>query len=191
MPEMLGRDQDVAVGPAPALDLPAPELELSEDGGSAEGADGAVRFRLVAPPGTGRLRIFLEPRGAIDGVRIQGREVDWRDAGGSADDGPWVGHYAAPPAEGVEVEVQTSDPEALRVAAVAQQWELPGADRGGPGPRDASFMQAPWPWDSDTTMVRRQWAPADLSTSVAEGSEGSADSEDDSALAEPAEGAVQ
>ncbi|MGD2115049.1 MAG: M20/M25/M40 family metallo-hydrolase [Acidobacteriota bacterium] len=190
----LGRPVDLAVASAAPLELPAPELEVPAAAGEP---GGPVRLRLVPPPEADGMRILLTPRAAIEGVRVQGRTADLDSLPGRrpAPDEPGgdlvVLWYVAPPAEGVEIEVDTSDPEALEVAAIAQWWRLPGTDQGGPGPRDATFMQAPYRWDSDTTMVRRHWSAADLSP-VEDDEDGEADGLDgDDALANPEEGAVQ
>lgn len=160
LPEMLGREREVTVGPAPVLELETPELELLE-APSGPGAGTTLRLRLLPPAGADRLRIFLEPRSAIETVRLQGREAgDGSDAGEG--DGPLVLHYVAPPAEGVTLELEGTSPqdllESLEVAAVAQWWRLPPADQGGPGPRPGDLMPGPWPWDIDTTMARRSWS---------------------------------
>lgn len=159
LPEMLGHEREVTVGPAPVLEPGAPELELLA-APSGPGASQALRLRLVPPAGADRLRIFLEPRSALDTVRLQGREVE---SGSDAEDadGPLVLHYVAPPAEGVTLELEGASPEdllvTLEIAAVAQWWRLPTAEQGGPGPRPDDLMPGPWPWDIDTTMVRRSW----------------------------------
>ncbi len=155
LPEFLGRDGKLATGPAPVLPLAEPSLQLL-------GSDaGVTHLRVVPPAGAARVRILLSPRSAVEGVSIAGREAEL--AGADASDAPYVLTYFAPPTEGVDLDVTTADPKALQVAVAGQWWGVPTADQGGPGPKPEGYMQAPWPFDADTTLVRRAWSVGDLS----------------------------
>jgi len=158
LPELLGYPRKLATGPAPVIDLDEPRFELTGSDG------GVVHLRIVPPAGADRMRILLSPRDGVDGVTVQGRDADLSSvpARPGAADGPVVLTYFAPPPEGVDVDVTTSQPDELQVAAVGQWWGVPSAEQGGPGPMPDGFMQSPWPWDADTTLVRRTWRLDDL-----------------------------
>jgi len=184
MPEMLGYSRSLATGPAPALDLAQPALEaLRRDGDT-------VRVKVLPPAGTDRLRILLSPLSALEGVTVAGRTVKLSPAAAGADDAgkPLVLYYLAPPAGGVEVAVTSGDPDAVRIAAVAQWWGVPSAEQGGPGPLPAGLMQAPWPWDVNTTMVRREWALTEAPAAAETPATGEAPAAGQTAGAEAPEG---
>jgi len=168
LPELLPWPRPVAVAPAPVLERSGPELQVLERPDSGEGT---VRLRIVPPAGADRIRLFLEPRDGIDAVAVASREPQPVDAG----NGPVVVHYVAPPADGIELAVESSDPSALQVTAIAQWWALPSDAEGGPGVRPAELMVAPFFWDTDTTMVRRHWVVADVADAVMESDSASED----------------
>lgn len=194
LPEMLGHERELTVGPAPVLELGASELELAGDPSGPEASE-ALRLRLVPPADADRLRIFLEPRSAIETVRLQGREAE-SGSGGGEGDGPLVVQYVAPPAEGVILELEGASKEelleTLEIAVVAQWWRLPTAAQGGPGPRPDDLMPGPWPWDIDTTMVRRSWTALDqLGTSGDAESAPEQETDGAAAMEDAPEGAVE
>ena len=175
LPEFLGFPRKLATGPAPVLALAEPRLEIA-DGGAAGASGGApLHLRIVPPAGADRMRVLLSPRDAVEAVTVEGREVALPETG--AADAPYVIVYFAPPTEGLDLELTSSRPDEVRVAAVGQWWGVPSADQGGPGPKPDGFMQAPWPWDADTTLVRRAWTLGDLREATDQGMAGDEDTE--------------
>ncbi|MFP3939257.1 MAG: hypothetical protein ACLF0P_03025 [Thermoanaerobaculia bacterium] len=153
----LGSERPLATGPAPALELEAPELQLLESPG-AEGGDGGggrYRLRVIPPAGAHRLRLFVGPGEDLRSLRVQGRAAELPEEPG---DRLTVVVYAPPP-EGAELVLETGG-NAPQVEAVAQWFGLPPEGQGGPPPREAHLMPLPFGWDTDTTMVRKDLSVA-------------------------------
>lgn len=146
-----GWDRELAAGPAPALDYPAPVAERVAEAGAA-GEAGRHRMRVIPPPGAHRLRLFLGPAAEVRSVIVEDREAELpQDAG----EEPLHLLYWNPPSEGVNLTVELERSGPLELAAVAQWFGLPAEDQGGPPERPEGLMQASWPWDADTVMVRK------------------------------------
>jgi hypothetical protein len=146
----LGHDRELRVGPAPVLDLPAPTVTRL---GTEAAADGGRRFhlRVVPPPGAHRLRFLLSPAEQLRSATVAGREAilpEGRETASLL--------FSAPPAEGVDLVLETRGAEPLTMAAVAQWHRLPAEAEDGPGRRGAELMTADWPSDADTIMVRTE-----------------------------------
>lgn len=149
LPAFLGSDTDVTVARARALPLPSATLEVLEASARRH------RLRVVPPTGADRLRVMLAPGSALAGVAVQGRPIEVPDDLG---DGALSFVYSAPPSGGIELVIDTTGAQALDLGAVASWYRLPGADEGGPGPRESGTMATGRFRDTDTTLVRKQFA---------------------------------
>lgn len=151
----MGWDGELPAGPAPVLDYAPPAAEWAAGAapeGEAPPGAGSRRVRVVPPSGADRLRLFVGPAPALRSLSVQGREAELPEAPA---DGPLSLVYWNPPPEGVELAVELEGGAALDLAAVAQWFGLPAEAEGGPPPRPEGLMQASWPWDVDTVMVRK------------------------------------
>jgi hypothetical protein len=156
----IGWDGELAAGAAPVLPYAPPAAErISGAGPEGEAAPAAEshRVRVLPPPGADRLRLFLGPAAELRSVTVQGREALLPEDAG---DEPVQLLYWNPPAEGVEVAAELEGPGPLELAAVAQWFGLPAEAEGGPPARPEGLMQASWPWDVDTIMVRKDLSAA-------------------------------
>ncbi len=154
----LGVDRQAPSGPARVLDLPAARVE------PLAGADGSFRFRVVPPEGAELVRLlFPSGAAAVRKVVVDGRET------AAPGDGPLAVTYMAPPAEGVEVEVEPSAPGPLQLAVVAERDGLPSVEDGGPGPRPPATMRTSLLVDADSTLVRKSFTLQPGAASAPEG----------------------
>lgn len=154
LPEFVGFNRPLAVGPAPVLDLAAPELE--------------VVARTATPSGGRRFQLRAKSRISGDRMRLRfvatsdlvvtagGREMDCvRTPGQARDPKRCAFLFYAAPAEGLEIVAETSGATGLEVQLIDQRYGLPEVPGGLPGPRPEGVMQSGAEWDSDTTMVRK------------------------------------
>ena len=128
---------------APAAALPAPSITVARD--TAQGATRTVRLRLAAPPQAEFLILELAaPATPADlaGLTIDGRRVALDRAGAPRTGRPWILKFAAPPAEGVDVELELRTLAPVTLRAVAQLDGLP-AGVGALAPRPAGFLRRP------------------------------------------------
>jgi hypothetical protein len=146
----LGHDRELAVGPAPLLDLPEPSITTLAT--EAAGETGRrFQVRVVPPAGAHRLRFLLSPAERLRSVMVAGRPATLPEGAETLSL-----LYSAPPEEGVDLVIETGGEGPLKLAIVAQWHRLPSEAEGGPGRRGEDLMQAGWPLDADTTMVRTE-----------------------------------
>lgn len=134
---------DFPKAPAPALDLPGPEVQLLADG--TQGTTRTLQLRVTSPRGAefmyfnvvSPLTVTL----GIGGYRVEGRSRL---------------NLSAPPPEGFAVTVEVAAGSPVQILVVDRAIGLPALPGFNPSPRPASMMQAPDP-DGDSTMVSRNY----------------------------------
>ena len=123
------------------------------------GNESRFHLRVVPPPGAHRLRFLLSPAEQLRSATVAGRAAvlpEGRETASLL--------FSAPPAEGVDLVLETRGAEPLAMAAVAQWHRLPAEAEGGPGRRGAELMTAGWPLDADTIMVRTELVLDEVAT---------------------------
>lgn len=137
---------------APAAALPAPGVELLEDR-AGEGAR-TVRLRLTSPRGAQMLLVHTEAETAVRRALVNNRPVIEPDASAVRRLGLRLS-YAAPPGEGVELELELEPSSPLRLVVQDISYGLPDLPGRAFAPRPAHMMPTPSFRASDTTIVRR------------------------------------
>lgn len=140
-------------GAAPLAPLPAPRVEVLEDGSDGAGAVRRLRLRVTSPRGAPMLLLHTETE--ILAASINGRAVVETNAPTQTDRPRNLrASYAAAPPEGVELILETRPGAPVRLVAQDVSYELPALPGQTYRPRPAHMMPAPAYRTSDTTVVR-------------------------------------
>lgn len=136
--------------PAPVLALPAPAIERIAEEGSGPGR--VVRLRVAARRPAAVLRIALRSEAGLEAVTVAGERFAGIARPGSRGERILL-EYHAPPAEGIELIVETRRKGPLTVNVVDRSFGLPLHATSLPA-RPASLMPSPRLL-TDCTMVRK------------------------------------
>jgi len=131
---------------APAT-LPGPELRVLDD----RFEQGLRTTRVLVSSPRGAASLFVSVEAEVRGAAVGGKRIT---AGGRRDpaDGRWTLNYWAPPAEGVEVLLETAAPWRLVIRVADKSYGLP--DLPVLPQRPDHLTPAPFS-DSDSTFVTR------------------------------------
>jgi Peptidase family M28 len=154
LPEFVGFNRPLAVGPAPVLPLAPPELDvLARE--TTSGGGRRYHLRVRSPLSGDRMRLRFGSESDLV-VQTGGRVLDCVRVPNQPRDPKRCAFlfYAAPP-EGLELVVETTGATALDVQLIDQRYGLPEVPGGLPGPRPDGAMQSGNEWDSDTVLVRK------------------------------------
>jgi hypothetical protein len=146
---------------APLLSLPAPSLEVSEDRTVGDVRTMRLRVRSLREAQT----LMVSAHGPeIHRAAVNGRAIwnavevapDRSQAGGAQGEAPLFRlTYAAPPAAGIELTIETRAGASVGLVVEDFSFGLPAAALVGRSPRPDYMMPAPnYRW-SDVTVVRR------------------------------------
>jgi hypothetical protein len=138
---------------APAVPLPAPTVNVLED--RTEGDTRTLRLRLRSQRLAPMLIFYADAgvnvrRATLGGKSLYGADQNARDAAGA----PLRVSYVAPPAEGVELIVETDAAAPFKLGVEDLSYGLPESEGFNVRPRADDSMPAPSYRTSDTTVVR-------------------------------------
>ncbi len=140
--------------PAPLASLPTPEMTVLSD--ATEDGVRSLRLRLAARPGARMLQVQMDAGGSIEAANLGGQPLDLSNYAPATRGTLWF-NYAAPPDEGVEVEVRVRDGGTIRVSLADSSDGLPAFDGLNPE-RPATTMPTPGGVTRDGTIVRRSFS---------------------------------
>jgi Peptidase family M28 len=139
-------------GQAPAVELPAPSVELLED--RTDGNARRLRLRVASARRAPMLLLHTETE--ILAAYINGRPVV-EDGATYRSGAPMTlrASYAAAPPEGVELLLETRPSTPVRFVAQDLSYGLPALPGRAHAPRPPHMMPSPSYRTSDTTIIRR------------------------------------
>ena len=145
--------QPVWQADAPAASLPAPAVEVVED--RTEGDARTLRLRLRSTRAAPMLIFYADAetrvrRASLDGKPLQGADANAQDAAGA----PLRVSFVAPPAEGLELTVETDAAAPFKLGVEDLSYGLPETPGFSVRPRGDDTMPVPSYRTSDTTVVR-------------------------------------
>ncbi|MCB1057665.1 MAG: M20/M25/M40 family metallo-hydrolase [Acidobacteria bacterium] len=139
------------VGPAPALPLSPPQVELVER--SEETDPYRIVVRLRSERGAGAFYLKVETLARIETLTIDGRRWDFGVGGLSANDGGrWLLRYLGATGEPVELTFELDQQQPLELRLVDQTFGLPAIDDTVPA-RPSGSMANPYGPLTDVTLV--------------------------------------
>ena len=146
-------------GPAPVASLPAPEVSLVNE--STNNGVRSLHLRLISRREAPFISVMIESATDVLGATVNGKQIDNSQRSGPYDPNrPWRLFYYAPPAEGVELNLDIRPGQPLKLKVLDQSFELPAALTANFKPRPADKIPTPYPFNpyGDATMITRSFA---------------------------------
>ena len=148
--------QPVRMSDAPAASLPLPTVEVIED--RTEGDARTLRLRLRSTRLAPMLIFYADAETRVRKATLDGKPLYAADAQGDAARGvaaPTLRvSFVAPPAEGLELTVETDAAAPFKLGVEDLSYRLPEAQGISVRPRAEDMMPVPSYRTSDTTVVR-------------------------------------
>lgn len=141
--------------PAPVINLPAPKVTLLEDSKKENGTR-VLRLRLESPRQAGTLVAALDSEADVLHTLVDGREGESKAPPNRGGPRRWMLEYYALPAGGIELtlEVSSAEPIKLKVSDISEGLpETPGTTYTA---RPADIIPASLPY-SDSTVVTQSY----------------------------------
>lgn len=153
--QFLGFPRPMFYTAAPVVeDLAGPELDLLSVEPAGEGREGIVyRFRVRSAIDGHRMRVHLEADAPFVAVRAEGEAMVEPGPAAAEGDQRYRLLYHAPPADGLDLEVELAAVEDLDVAVVDQVFELPETVSERPSDLIPGYLT----WDTDSSLVLRRF----------------------------------
>ena len=145
--------------PAPAASLPAPEVALVND--NTNGGVRSVRLRVTSRRGAPFMSLTLESATEVIGASVNGKQIENSQMPAQSDPNrPWQLLYYAPPAEGIDLDLEIGPSQPLKLRVMDQSFELPAALTASIKPRPADKIPTAYPFNpfGDATLVSKRFA---------------------------------
>lgn len=142
------------VGAAPAMALAGPRLARIAD----ERSEGhrRLRFRISSARRAPELSLFIPSNVTVVRAIIDGQAVAEQPPYASTPSHPWGFRFLAPPADGIEVELELAGEGGVEVRLLDRTYELPEVDGSPPMARD--LMSVPF-YIARSTFVSEAYRP--------------------------------
>lgn len=138
---------------APPLPLAAPEVVLVAD--RPKDASRTVTLRISSPRGAPVISIYLDSA-LPEAVWVNGKPIE-EDRPATRKSGTWKMNYYNPAPDGIELTLEISSADSLKVRVVDQTYGLPEIPGGTLGSRPSEIIPAPVIF-SDSTIVSRTFS---------------------------------
>jgi hypothetical protein len=145
--------------PAPAASLPAPEVALVND--NTNGGVRSVRLRVTSRRGAPFMSLTLESATEVIGASVNGKRIENSQMPAQSDPNrPWQLLYYAPPAEGIDLDLEIGPSQPLKLRVMDQSFELPASLTASIKPRPADKIPTAYPFNpfGDATLVSKRFA---------------------------------
>lgn len=140
---------------ADTVALPAPEIKVLND--SAQENRRIVRVRVTSIRQAPLICIYGEPDSGIREIVISGKRTAFEPGIATASTNvPWVMHYYALPAEGLELVLELQPQAQVKLRVVDQSYELPVLPNFSVTARPEDLMPSSAPWN-ETTFVSKSF----------------------------------
>lgn len=146
-------------GQAPVASLPAPEVSLVSDNTN----DGVrtVRLRITSRRQAPFMSVTLESATEVIASSVNGKQIENSQMPAQTElNRLWRLAYYAPPAEGIELDLQVRSSESLKLRVQDQSFELPASLTASFKPRPADKIPTAYPFNpfGDATIVSKSFA---------------------------------
>jgi hypothetical protein len=141
---------------AAPVTLPAPNASVLSD--STQNTVRTMRLRLTSPRGAPVLSVYLDSVKNLQGVWVNGKRFEVEGTTGlSQRMRSWSLHYYNVLPEGIELTLQLSSEESLKMRVVDQSYGLPDLPEGTLVSRPAGIIPAPVVYN-DATVVSKSFS---------------------------------
>lgn len=144
---------------APVAPLPPPQVSLVDD--KTNNGVRSVHFHITSGREAPFIGVTFESATEVIGARINGKQIEnSRMSAANDPNRPWQLLYYAPPAEGIDLDLELRASQPIKLRVVDQSFELPASLTGAFKPRPADKMPTAYPFNpyGDATMVSKSFA---------------------------------
>jgi hypothetical protein len=150
-----GRPGRFLTSQAPGAELAAPMIEVLADGRSS--TERTLRLRVTSPRRAPIISLYVDADAEVHGTDVNGKVIKRLVAGAQPAPGNrWELRYYALPANGIELTLVSQSPQAIRIKAVDQSYELPFSSSTAFKSRPESIIPAPVS-RNDSTLVSKSF----------------------------------
>ena len=145
-------------GPAPVVQLPAPEISLVSD--NTNNGVRNVRLRVASRREAPFISVTLESATDVLAARVNGKQIDTSQVPAQTDPNlVWRLFYYAP-GEGIDLDLQVRPSQPLKFRVQDQSFELPASLTAAFEPRPADKIPTAYPFNplGDATIVSKSFA---------------------------------
>jgi len=145
--------------PAQVAQLPAPEVALLGD--ETNNGVRSVRLRVTSRREAPFLSVTLESATDVIGASVNGRQIENSHMAAQHDPNqPWELLYYAPPAEGIDLNLEIRPSQPLNIRVRDQSFELPASLLASFKPRPPDKIPTAYPFNpfGDATIVTKRFA---------------------------------
>jgi hypothetical protein len=146
-------------GPAPVASLSAPEVSLLAD--NTNNGVRSVRLRVTSRREAPFISVTLESVTEVIGASVNGKQIDNSKLPAQTDPNRlWRLFYYAPPAEGIDLDLEVRPSQPLKLRVQDQSFELPASLTASFKPRPADKIPTAYPFNplGDATIVSKSFA---------------------------------
>jgi hypothetical protein len=140
--------------PAPAAELPGSDVKLLEE--SAKDKLRVVRLLVTSSRRASIVSLQVESNAEVQAVQINGKRIDYSAVRANGHKN-WGMRYYAPPADGIELKLEITTGEPLKIRVVDQSYGLPEEALSSKQMRPANIIPAPYSF-GDATLVSKSFA---------------------------------
>ena len=135
--------------------LPAPNAAVLTD--STKDTLRTLKLRITSPRAAPVISVYIDSVKNLQGVWVNGRRVELEAAAASQRRGSWSINYYNAPADGIELTLELSPDESLKMRVVDQSYSLPDLPESALGSRPAGFIPSAVVY-SDATVVSKSFS---------------------------------
>lgn len=135
--------------------LPAPDAAVLSD--NTKDALRTLKLRITSPRAAPVISVYIYSVKNLQGVWVNGRRIEIEATAASQRRGSWSVSYHNVPPEGIELTLELSPEEALKMRVVDQSYSLPDLPESALGSRPAGFIPAAVAYN-DATVVSKSFS---------------------------------
>ena len=144
---------------AQVASLPAPEVSLVDD--RTNNGIRSLHLRLISRREAPFISVLIDSATEVIGASVNGKQIANSQTSGPNDPNrPWRLFYYAPPAEGVDLNLNIKPSQPLKLKVLDQSFELPASLTAAFKPRPPDKIPTAYPFNpyGDATIVTKSFA---------------------------------
>ncbi|MCP4540465.1 MAG: M20/M25/M40 family metallo-hydrolase [Chloroflexi bacterium] len=148
--------RELLQAPAPTVQLPSPDMVLLGD--STSNNTRMLDVRITSPRQASSIRIYIISKTRVLRAIVNGRQIDCSALpaqAGIEQGSQWGLVYWAPPREGIKLTLEIEPTQTVEIRVVDQSYGFPEIPGQHYEPRAEHMISAPFPINSDLTLVSK------------------------------------
>lgn len=144
--------------PAPVASLAVPEVSVLND--KTDNGVRSLRLHVTSRREAPLISVLLESATDVIGASVNGKYIENSQRPARSDQDPWGVFYYAPPAEGIDLDLQVRSSQPLKLRVTDQSFELPASLTASFKPRPDDKIPTAYPFNpyGDATIVSKRFA---------------------------------